>query len=115
MRNGFWKKVNNLNTGKELGANMAYSIRLLLVVLAVLFFGLQYKAWFSDVGYLEVVRLSEEVESQKLKLNLLSRKNAGLASEVIIYKEGGEALESRARSDLGMVKKDETFYLINDL
>ena len=55
---------------------MAYSIRLLLVVLAVLFFGLQYKAWFSDVGYLEVVRLSEEVESQKLKLNLLSRKNA---------------------------------------
>ena len=94
---------------------MVDSIRLLLVVLAVLFFGLQYKAWFSDVGYLEVVRLSEEVESQKLKLNLLSRKNAGLASEVIIYKEGGEALESRARSDLGMVKKDETFYLINDL
>tara|TARA_B100000686_G_C16563241_1_gene848925 strand:- start:191 stop:499 length:309 start_codon:yes stop_codon:yes gene_type:complete len=101
--------------GKESGANMANSIRLFVAILAILFFGLQYKAWFSDVGHLEVLRLSEEVEAQKLKLELLSRKNARLATEVLVYKEGGEALESRARSDLGMVKKDETFYLINDL
>ncbi len=94
---------------------MGYSIRLLLIALITLFIGLQYKLWFSDVGYFESVRLSREVDSQRQQLELLSRKNDILEKEVLAYKRGGDALESRARSDLGMVKQNEIFYIVNEL
>ena len=85
-------------------------IGLLLVLLA----GLQYKAWFGDSGYLAARALEEQVEQQRLRAEVLEQRNRLLTAEVLALKDGLEAVESRARSDLGMIKEGETFYLVAD-
>lgn len=80
-----------------------------LTVLLVL---LQYKLWVGDGGVPEVLKLKQEVstvESQKLQLE---ERNQALRAEVSDLKQGLHAIEERARSELGMVAKDETFYQI---
>ena len=89
-------------------------MRTLIVILAVLLVLLQYKAWFSDVGYFAAQRLRAEVEEQKSRGAVLARRNEILIAEVLALKGGVEALEARARNDLGMIKKGETFYLVPD-
>jgi cell division protein FtsB len=81
-------------------------------VLAVLLLALQYKAWFGDAGAMEAAALREQVASQRERAEVLARRNAALTAEVLALKEGNAAIEARARTDLGMVKDDETFYLI---
>ena len=89
-------------------------MRTLIVILAVLLVLLQYKAWFSDVGYFAAQLLRAEVEEQKSRGAVLARRNEILIAEVLALKGGVEALEARARNDLGMIKKGETFYLVPD-
>ncbi len=84
---------------------------ILLLLLAGLY--LQSKFWFSDVGYLRIRALDTEVEKQTRRLERLEERNRILAAEVQAQKHGLEAVEARARSDLGMVKEGETFYLVN--
>lgn len=82
-----------------------------LFVLAAL--ALQYKYWFSDVGYFRAKGLEAEVVKHQQRLDRLSERNRILAAEVRAQKHGLEAVEARARSDLGMVKAGETFFLVN--
>ena len=89
-------------------------MRIVAAVLAVLAIALQYKAWFSDVGYFAAQRLAAEVESQRQRGDVIARRNELLTAEVLALKEGVEAVESRARTDLGMIKQGETFYLVPD-
>ncbi len=89
-------------------------MRVLIVVLAVLVGLLQYRAWFGDAGYFAAQGLAEEVDEQRRRGEQLARRNEQLTAEVVALKTGVEALEARARKDLGMVKKGETFYLIPD-
>jgi cell division protein FtsB len=90
------------------------AMRFVMLILLVLLVGLQYKAWFSDVGHLAAVRLSAEVAEQTNRGELLARRNEILTAEVLALKGGVEALEARARNDLGMIKEGETFYLVPD-
>ena len=92
----------------------ARRMRIVTCILCVLLALLQYKAWFSDVGYFAAERLRAEVDEQRRRGELLARRNEILTAEVLALKRGIEALEARARSDLGMIKKGETFYLIAD-
>ena len=80
-----------------------------LVVVLVL---LQYRMWLSDDGISETLRLAQAVESQKTTNDGLRERNAQLAAEVADLKDGFSALEERARSELGMVAPDETFYQV---
>ncbi len=80
--------------------------------LAVAFVGLQLELWFSEDGLREVFRLEEEVERRKEENLTLAARNAALEAEVIDLKQGLAAAEERARSELGMVQPDETFYQI---
>lgn len=80
-----------------------------LVVVLVL---LQYRMWVSDDGVSEMMRLAQAVESQKATNEGLRERNAQLAAEVADLKDGFSALEERARSELGMVAPDETFYQV---
>ncbi len=89
-------------------------MRLLIALLVVLFAALQYKAWFSDVGYLAAWDLQREVDQQRQRAEVLEQRNRLLTAEVLALKDGLDAIESRARSELGMIKKDETFYLVPD-
>jgi cell division protein FtsB len=85
--------------------------RLVLVGLAALTILLQTRLWLSDDGWSEVVRLRNSVAAQQTENENMAQRNARLQAEVTDLKGGFAALEERARSDLGMVGKDESFYL----
>ena len=63
-------------------------------------------------GVPEVLHLEQEVEKQKQHKQQLEERNASLAAEVKDLKQGLDAIEERARSELGMIRKDEQFYQI---
>ena len=56
-----------------------------------------------------------EVEQQRKRTAVLEQRNRILTAEVLALKEGLDAVEARARSDLGMIKRGETFYLVPEV
>ncbi|KAF1711207.1 cell division protein FtsB [Pseudoxanthomonas kalamensis DSM 18571] len=90
-------------------------MRWLLLVLALLlgvFVYLQYQFWFGRANSGEVVAMESRVASQRQENDGLRDRNARLAAEVEDLKSGGDAVEERARSELGMIKPGETFYRV---
>jgi cell division protein FtsB len=85
-------------------------MKLLIAILVILAVLLQYRLWFGDGGLLEVWELHRAVEIQKQENAVLMERNKALEAEVKDLKQGLDAIEERARSELGMVKKDETFF-----
>lgn len=84
----------------------------LATALAVALILLQYRIWVSDDGLRGVGRLQHAVAAQQ-KLNAsLTERNSRLAAEVQDLKAGTAAIEERARSDLGMIGPNETFYQV---
>ena len=81
-------------------------------LLVVLLLSLQYKLWIGDGAVPEILYLQKEVEKQQLHKQKLEERNASLAAEVKDLKQGYNAIEERARSEMGMIKKDESFYQI---
>ena len=81
---------------------------LLLLVLGVL----QYRIWASPGGMREVWRLENAIDVQTAENQRLRERNTTLAAEVRDLKEGRIAIEERARTDLGMIKSNETFFQI---
>jgi len=84
-------------------------ISLILVALILL---LQYPLWLGKGGWLKVWELDRQVEAQKQVNQKLQMRNAVLDAEVRDLKQGTDAIEERARSELGMVKRDEVFFQI---
>jgi cell division protein FtsB len=84
-------------------------ISLTLVALILL---LQYPLWLGKGGWLKVWDLGRQVEAQKQTNQQTQMRNAILDAEVRDLKQGTEAIEERARSELGMVKRDEVFFQI---
>lgn len=82
---------------------------LLLLLLLVLF---QYQLWFGTGNLRSAWSLQRQVEAQKQENAGLSKRDQALAAEVKDLKQGQAAVEEQARSDLGMIKKGETFYQI---
>lgn len=85
-------------------------MKVLLAGLLLLLFALQYRLWFGDGSLQEVWRLREEARSTRAELMQLNSRNQALAAEVADLKSGLDAIEERARADLGMIDEDETFY-----
>jgi cell division protein FtsB len=73
---------------------------------------LQYRVWISPSGVREVERLQHAVALQRADNEQREERNRQLAAEVRDLKTGMEALEERARSDLGMIAHNETFYQV---
>jgi len=87
-------------------------MRILAAALAVALVLLQYRIWVSDDGIRGVERLQHAVGAQQ-KLNAqLTERNSRLQAEVEDLKSGTAAIDELARSDLGMVGPDETFYQV---
>src|SRR5215469_8021419 len=84
----------------------------LAVGLALVILLLQYRVWFSEDGVRELDRLERAVAAQRGANEQLAERNRQLAAEVRDLKTGMEALEERARSDLGMIASHETFYQV---
>ena len=73
---------------------------------------LQYRVWLSADGVHEVARLRQAVAVQRAANDQLEERNRQLAAEVRDLKTGMDAIEERARSDLGMIARNETFYQV---
>jgi len=84
----------------------------LAAALAVAVILLQYRVWLSEDGVRDVARLSQAVAAQRAENEQLAERNRQLAAEVRDLKTGMDALEERARSDLGMIARNETFYQV---
>ena len=87
-------------------------MKILLTILFVLILLLQWKMWFGEGGYRDVQRLAARVEEQSKENEMLARRNRELQAEVEDLRQGLEAIEERARSELGMVKEGEQYYLV---
>ena len=86
--------------------------RWLLVVLGVLALTLQGQLWLADGGFSKTRDLRAAVAEQRILNASLRNRNAALDAEVINLKQGSEAAEERARTDLGMIGEQETFYQV---
>ena len=86
--------------------------RWLLILLALAGLGLQAELWLSDDGYRKTVKLRTAVAEQRDLNDSLRARNAALDAEVINLKQGRDAAEERARTDLGMIGQSETFYQV---
>ncbi len=84
----------------------------LITILVGLLLLLQYRLWVGDGGIPEVRHLQGEVDAAKQEKASLEERNRELDAEVSDLKKGLDAIEERARSELGMVGRDETFYQI---
>lgn len=87
-------------------------MKALVAVLVVLLVLLQFKLWFGDGNMVEVWRLRQAIEAQQIENKVLKERNIALEAEVKDLKQGIEAIEERARSELGMIKKGETFFQV---
>ena len=89
-------------------------MKLIVAILFVLLIWLQYKLWLGDGGIPEVLELEQEIETVQVEVNTLQERNKALNAEVMDLKKGIEAIEERARSEMGMIKKDEIYYQVID-
>ena len=87
-------------------------MRWFIAVLAVLVLLLQYRIWLSPSGTREVLQLREAVAAQTTENQRLIARNQQLAAEVRNLKQGFEAVEERARSELGLIGANETYYQV---
>ncbi|MDE2234651.1 MAG: cell division protein FtsB [Gammaproteobacteria bacterium] len=85
---------------------------LLPLVLALLLVILQYELWFGEGDLSDAWRLQRQVSEQKAENIELMKRNQALTAQVQDLKQGQAAVEEQARTDLGMIKKGETFYQI---
>ncbi|MFC1685178.1 cell division protein FtsB [Pseudomonadota bacterium] len=87
-------------------------MRFIIGILLVLLLLLQYRLWVGEGSLAEVSNLQREIAAQQQELAKLHQRNRALQAEVQDLKQGLEAIEERARSELGMIKEGETFYQV---
>ena len=87
-------------------------MRALSFGLAMLIALLQYPLWLGKGSWLKVSELDRHVAAQRASNAKLKARNDALDAEVRDLKEGSDALEERARMELGMIKRDEVFYQV---
>ena len=87
-------------------------MRTVTLILFVLLILLQFKLWLGEGGFTEVARLETRVESQRQQNVDLLQRNAELQAEVEDLRERLDAVEERARNELGLIKPEEQFYQV---
>ena len=87
-------------------------MRLLLAALLLLLAVLQYRLWLDEDGLRKLWKLEEAVATQRAENEELAQRNEALRAEVKDLKTGVEAIEERARSELGMIREGETFFQV---
>lgn len=87
-------------------------MKALAAILAVLIVAIQYPLWLGKGGWLRVWDVERQLAGQRAKNDQLEARNGALAAEVKDLKQGLEAIEERARYELGYVRADEVFFQI---
>ena len=86
--------------------------KLAIAALCLMLAGLQYRLWWGDGNIFSTRELRAAVNQQSQENTSLRETNAVLIAEVKELHDGGAAIEARARSELGMIRRGETFYLV---
>jgi cell division protein FtsB len=89
-------------------------VRVLGGILAALIVLIQYPLWLGKGGWLRVWEVDRQLETQRGRNGELQVRNQTLDAEVLDLKQGVDALEERARYELGMIKSNEVFFQIVD-
>jgi len=87
-------------------------MKLFILFLVSIFIILQYQLWLDRDGVRKLVHLSDRIENQTEKNQQLYERNEVLAAEVEDLKSGFDAIEERARMELGMIREGETFFQV---
>src|SRR5512145_790284 len=87
-------------------------MRVLAAVLVILVAAIQTPLWFGKGGWLRVWELDGQLQAQRQSNEQLRARNAALDAEVRDLKTGYDAIEERARSELGMIRQDEVFFQV---
>lgn len=85
-------------------------MKLLAAVLATLIVAIQVPLWLGKGGWLRVWDVDRQLAAQRARNAQLEARNGALAAEVRDLKQGLEAIEERARYELGYVRADEVFF-----
>jgi cell division protein FtsB len=84
----------------------------LIAVLLIFFVGLQYRLWWGEGSFAQAKKLERDIKQQQAENDRMRERNRILDVEVQDLKLGADSVEERARNDIGMIKKDETFFMI---
>ncbi len=87
-------------------------MKLLGAILVALIVLIQYPLWLGKGGWLRVWDVDQQIQSQRESNARLKARNGALDAEVRDLKQGTEAIEERARYELGMIRPDEVFFQI---
>jgi cell division protein FtsB len=87
-------------------------MRILALALVILIAAIQTPLWFGKGGWLRVWEIDRQLETQRQSNEQLRARNAALDAEVRDLKTGYDAIEERARSELGMIRQDEVFFQV---
>jgi len=87
-------------------------LKLVLVVLAIIFLMLQYRLWFANGNIRDTRELQLQVQQQALKNKQQQRENSQLRAEIHALKNDPKEVEARAREELGLVKSEETYFML---
>ena len=86
----------------------------MLIILMVLLAGLQFRLWVGEGSLAHQFELDTQIDEQRDENQRLKRRNEKVAQEVESLKTNLESIEEKARTDLGMIKEGEIFYLVID-
>ena len=87
-------------------------MKILIVVLVLLITALQYRLWLGDGSISQIIAYQKRLDDLKFQVEEKRQRNEALYAEVVDLRKGLEALEERARDELGMIKQNETFFQV---
>lgn len=85
-------------------------MKILIAIIILLIIHLQYRIWIGDGGIAEISTNQQRLDDLKKQVQDKKERNEALYAEVLDLRKGQEAIEERARDELGMIKEDETFF-----
>ena len=88
--------------------------RIIITILVLMILGLQGRLWFGEGSFAHLSGLGDSVDQKIADNKRKHQRNEILKAEVLDLRNGLDAIEGKARSELGLIKKGETFFLVLD-
>ncbi len=85
-------------------------MKILITIIFLLIIHLQYRIWVGDGSFAQINAYQQRLDDLKKQVEEKRQRNEALYAEVLDLRKGQEAIEERAREELGMIKEDETFF-----
>ena len=89
-------------------------MKLVFVILLTLLIALQINIWIKKDGYKQMKEIENLIDLQTIENERLTKRNNRIKEEIKDMKNGQDAIEEKARTDIGMIKEGEEFFLINE-